>query len=875
MRLSVITTLICALLSAVPAFGASSPWKFTFEGYLEDADGVAVDAMKAFRFQMIGMNGSQRCVLYDETQSVKVDKGNFAAHVGDGTRVNGSDPGLTLQQIYGMKAISLASVKDDNGAACASFDPVNGERYVRVFVDSEKIGDVLVTRAPMATQAAQAADSDKVGGKAATDLIQVDAVKNVTQDKVVDVFDTLYLVPAGKSARWNSSTQKFEAYDYADGAQLTDASVPGSKLADASVSWDKLKDIPAPLSDLGAASFAGCADGNVLKRVSGVWACATDSTGSFGGVTSANSYLSVGTGTTAPVLTLNVGTAANTVAAGDDSRFGNALKIQSAEIDTTGLASGKILKYDGAKWAVASDDAGTVATFDGLSPMTTKGDLVTRTSSTSVRLPVGADGKVLKADSSQATGLAWGDVVATDLSSMVSTGIVQRNGSNSYSSVTLASPLTYTGGTLGVNVGSASGTVAAGDDGRFGNATRINDVAIDVTALVANQILKYDGTKWVAATDEGITAETDSSVAVWAKTTPGTGLTVSSNKIVPDFGTGSGKVAQGSDARFPSATCASGNYSRWNGSAWVCDSASATDSTKISKTGDDTKNGALSINYAGYYPLQIKNTQTGSQGTWLGLYSDDATVKNWSVGTDSYGFNIYYAGAPNKYAMTAGSNGWTIMGDTNARVAASPLHVKAANQTIATFESTSTNAGLSFRTPASTVSIYGNDSGNMVFYDGAGANRLEIQKAGPVSLTGDVAAAANVSVGSSLSVTGAASVAGNLAVTNGRIASTPKPNSNALGSAATITLDFSSANTIRSTAAAGGPCGTLNVTNTTAGAYHTFTLPLATTTCATIQWNGAPTNVKVPSGYSSFGVTGVIYTFLDDGATLWVSYVPF
>lgn len=48
------------------------------------------------------------------------------------------------------------------------------------------------------------------------------------------------------------------------------------------------------------------------------------SSGTVTGVTSANAYLSVATGTTTPVLTVNVGTAANTLAAGDDPRFTNA-----------------------------------------------------------------------------------------------------------------------------------------------------------------------------------------------------------------------------------------------------------------------------------------------------------------------------------------------------------------------------------------------------------------------------------------------------------------------------------------------------------------------------------------------------------------------
>lgn len=65
--------------------------------------------------------------------------------------------------------------------------------------------------------------------------------------------------------------------------------------------------------------------GMVMKYNGTEWAPGSDasSTGTVTNVTSINSFLTVTNGTTTPALSVNVGTAAGTVAAGDDARFTN------------------------------------------------------------------------------------------------------------------------------------------------------------------------------------------------------------------------------------------------------------------------------------------------------------------------------------------------------------------------------------------------------------------------------------------------------------------------------------------------------------------------------------------------------------------------
>lgn len=137
--------------------------------------------------------------------------------------------------------------------------------------------------------------------------------------------------------------------------------------------------------------------------------------------------------------TLDVGTSVNTIAAGDDTRITGALQK---------------------------------------SIVTTKGDLLAASSAATVaRLGIGGDGQVLTADSTQAIGLKWAPVPSAPVTSVAGkTGVVTLSNTD----------VSGLGGAATLNVGTATGTVAAGDDMRITGAAQkaanLSDLASASTA---------------------------------------------------------------------------------------------------------------------------------------------------------------------------------------------------------------------------------------------------------------------------------------------------------------------------------------------------------------------------------------------------------
>lgn len=725
----------------------------TFQGYLKDANGQLVTASNVtMTSRLVSPNG---CVLMEETHSgVAINSGFFTVVIGSGTRT-GADKSLALKDVF-SNTTARAAFDTLNGAAgsCNYTPTANDARQVALAftVGADSIEANFNIRAnAYAVWSEVAEDASKLGGKPAAEFIQTSA--NVTQSGLESFMTSV----AGNS-------------------------ISGSSIA--SLPWSKLTSIPSPLATIGGLS---CANGQVLKMTGAAWACATDATGGGGGggsgtvtdVTSSNAYITIATSTSTPALTLNVGTTANTVAAGDDSRFGN----------------------------------------------------------------------------------------ASEITSLVSTGIVQRNGAASYSTVTVNPPLAYAAGTLGVTTGTTSGTLAAGDDARFGNATKIQSAAVDVTGLATNNSLKYDGTKWIPYAPATGTLTGVSSANAYLSVTGTTAPSLTLN-----VGTAANTVAAGNDSRFGDASklngtivdstgLASGKVLQYDGTQWTPTTLSS-GATSLSGL-SDVKISSGNANIL-FYPGSTPPTPSSSGIIAIGKN----TVQNITSAHDT----IAIGDAAGRNITTGYDNvliGTTVGFTTGYRNVAIG---SAAGQNATTGANNVMIGRMAGRNATGDTNILIGNAAGMGATFTAGSNNILIGADidVPASGTNNYLSIANMIYGNISTGTvgiGAASPRATLDV-----------NGSVVGKAATsasATVDFASGN-LQYTSLS---CGAFILQNMKDGGSYTLAVQGATSgTCSFTAYSDASVTLLTthlpPDHVSSIANTHTLYNFLVLGTHVYVSWVP-
>lgn len=262
--------------------------------------------------------------------------------------------------------------------------------------------------------------------------------------------------PVHQVPSYNTTTKAFEC-------KSINTSIAGDvsgTLAASSV--DKIKGVEVDLT--------GVAEGKVLKHVGGKWVAADDANTIPGAavtsVTAGGGLLLNGTAggsiTSTGTLSVNVGTTT-----GQILQFSQDNKLPA--LDGSALTNLAVANITGTLPITKGGTGATTATaaFEALSPLTTKGDLLARSSTASVRLPAAvADFKYLRTNAASTTGLEYGDVVATDITGVIGTGVIFKTGSG-YASRGLSTDLVDSGTTLGVVAGTtANGIFRLPADGK-------------------------------------------------------------------------------------------------------------------------------------------------------------------------------------------------------------------------------------------------------------------------------------------------------------------------------------------------------------------------------------------------------------------------
>ncbi|WP_413575732.1 beta strand repeat-containing protein [Bdellovibrio sp. HCB290] len=351
--------------------------------------------------------------------------------------------------------------------------------------------------------------------------------------------------------------------------------------------------------------FAKGTAGQILSSTAGGLQWINAPTGSITDVT-ANAPLSV-TGTT----TKDISISAATASALGVMQVGSGLSVAAGVVSVN--ASGLAVDPANFSSAVPINKGGTgqttaAAAFAALSPLVAKGDLITRSSSAPEVLSVGTNGQVLIADSAQTGGLRWGSNVATELNGLVSTGIVQRTGAGTYTTLGVASPLAVSGSDIVLNTvpiasgGTGATTQTAGFNALSPMTTKgdlivhngTNNVRLPASST-NGQVLTVDtaeagGVKWASPAAAGVTSVSGTLPVVVANgsTTPtisvndataaakgimqvGSGLSVSSGVVSVNWAASTGLagdklVATNGSGGLSGYSCGTGNYVTFDGS---------------------------------------------------------------------------------------------------------------------------------------------------------------------------------------------------------------------------------------------------------------------------------------------------------------------
>ena len=409
------------------------------------------------------------------------------------------------------------------------------------------------------------------------------------------------------------------------------------------------------LDDLVDVTASGAAVQQIIKYNGTSWVLDTD-------VVSTSFTVQTNTASGGGALTYNNSTAIFQYTPPDLSGFLTSLGSIGGhtDVDVTGAANGKILKYNGASWEVADDNNTVASSFVSLTD--------TPNSFTANKwIKVNTGGTALEwTDAPQTALSSINDINDVTITSAQNDQLLKWNGTHwiNFTPGYLTS-FTETDPTVpshvknitqaNINAWNAKSDVGA-----------LNDLSdVDTTGVANNKILKHNGTSWVVANDGG-SVQSD-----WAQSTSSADDFIKNKPTIPS------NIQDLSNVTITSPS--NGQVLKWNGTAWINDSDSTTSggggaSVTVSDTAPSTPSngdlwyksdeGRLKIYYNDGSSSQWVDTSpigTGGSGGGVSVTTDDTAPSSPSDGdlwwkSDEGQLKVYYQDADSSQWVDTGGS---------------------------------------------------------------------------------------------------------------------------------------------------------------------------------------------------------------------------